>query len=122
MRLIHTFEFSAAHWLPEVPPGHKCGRMHGHTYVVRLEYEGDMQEPSGWVVDFAEIKAAWTPLHRQLDHRGLNSILANPTAEQLSVYIASVLTEHPTGELLTAVEVWETPHSAARYDLPGVDD
>lgn len=118
MQLIHTFEFAAAHYLPRVPEGHKCARLHGHTYAVRLEYEGPMTEPHGWVVDFAEIKEAWQPLHDRLDHHDLNGVLTNPTAEQLAVFIASELIEHPTGDLLAAVEVWETPHSAARYDIP----
>jgi 6-pyruvoyltetrahydropterin/6-carboxytetrahydropterin synthase len=118
MKLLHTFEFSAAHNLSTLPADHKCSRVHGHTYVIRLEYDGPMTEPHGWVVDFGEVKDAWAPLHAMLDHRDLNTVLDNPTAESLSVYIATNLQEHPTGDMLTAVEVWETPHSAARYEVP----
>lgn len=113
MELIHTFEFAAAHQLPYVPEGHKCGRMHGHTYRVELVLEGPVNPMMGWVEDFAGIKTEWLAIHEALDHRTLNDVLPNPTAELLAVWIA----DHVDLPLLTRVVVWETPHSAAAYDV-----
>jgi 6-pyruvoyltetrahydropterin/6-carboxytetrahydropterin synthase len=53
MKLIHEFQFAAAHHLTQVPPGHKCASPHGHTYTVRVELLGDVLYPEGWVIDFA---------------------------------------------------------------------
>ena len=77
-----TFRFEAAHYLPNVPRGHPCGRMHGHSYEVEICLRGEISESEGWVRDFADIKSAWSPLHGQLDHTCLNdhSDLPNPTA------------------------------------------
>lgn len=117
MELIHTFEFAAAHQLPKVPPGHKCGRMHGHTYTVELHLSGTLDLEMGWVVDFAAVKDAWAPLHDQLDHRSLNDVLPNPTAENLAIWIAGKLGTQLQAEL-DKVVVWETPHSAAAITRP----
>lgn len=76
------FHYDSAHRLPLVPDGHKCGRLHGHTYRLIVEVAGNVRE-DGFVVDFAEIKSALAPLVRQLDHHYLNEIdgLDNPTVE-----------------------------------------
>ena len=86
MRLEKTFRFEAAHWLPYVPEGHKCGRMHGHSFRVTVVVEGEVKEDSGWVMDYGIIKDAFAPLEQQLDHHLLNEIegLENPTSEVLS--------------------------------------
>ncbi len=89
MRLEKTFRFEAAHWLPYVPEGHKCGRMHGHSFRVTVVVEGEVKEDSGWVMDYGIIKDAFAPLEQQLDHHLLNEIegLENPTSEVLSKWI-----------------------------------
>ena len=83
------FEFEAAHALPEVPPGHKCARPHGHQYRVVLTLEGDRGDATGWVMDFGDVKAAVAPILAQVDHRTLNEIpgLENPTAEVLADWL-----------------------------------
>jgi 6-pyruvoyltetrahydropterin/6-carboxytetrahydropterin synthase len=83
-----TFDFDAAHHLPNVPDGHKCKRMHGHTYRVELMVSGKPDE-RGMVCDYAEIAAAWASLHDLLDHRTLNDVpgLENPTTEILTPFI-----------------------------------
>ena len=88
MEIWREFTFEAAHRLPRVPEGHKCGRLHGHSYRVELHVEGEVG-PDGMVLDFADIKAAWKPLHDRLDHYYLNDIegLANPTSEILAWWI-----------------------------------
>src|SRR5689334_12439095 len=80
--IAKRFDFDAAHWLPNVPDGHKCKRMHGHTYRVELVFWGELDE-RGFILDYAEIDALWAPIHEALDHRLLNDIVPNPTTENL---------------------------------------
>lgn len=105
---IYTFE--SAHFLPRVPAGHKCGRMHGHSYELTVEVSGTIG-PDGWVMDFADIDAAVAPVVARLDHRCLNDFLGNPTSENLAVWIAGELTDLP----LASVTVSETRKSRARW-------
>lgn len=74
--LYKDFTFEAAHRLPNVPEGHKCGRLHGHSFVVRLEITGEVDKHTGWIIDFAELKAIFKPTLDRLDHYYLNDILA----------------------------------------------
>lgn len=101
------FDFDAAHFLPSVHDGHKCKRMHGHTYVVEIICAGEIDD-RGMVLDYAEIAAAWAPLHALLDHRVLNEIfdLENPTTEILAPYILNRL--EPVLYQLVAVRVYES--------------
>lgn len=115
MRLEKTFRFEAAHHLPRVPAGHKCGRVHGHSYHVTLVVEGDVDPVMGWVMDFADITRAWEPLGALLDHYHLNTVegLENPTSENLAVWVfwrAKVALP-----LLTEVVVSETCTSRIVY-------
>ena len=89
MRIFREFTFEAAHRLPHVPEGHKCRRLHGHSFRVELHVEGPVGTESGWVLDFADIKAAFQPFYDQLDHQYLNEIegLSNPTSENLARWI-----------------------------------
>lgn len=102
------FRFEAAHRLPRVPEGHKCGRMHGHSFLVTVVVGGEVDPELGWILDFADIDAAIRPLREQLDHHTLNDIpgLENPTSELLAAWIFDRI-ELPKGEL-RAVEVHET--------------
>jgi len=88
-RLERTYRFEAAHFLPKVPPGHKCARMHGHSYQIEVVIEGDVDPERGWVMDFADIKTAFDPILKRLDHYYLNEIdgLENPTSENLARWI-----------------------------------
>jgi 6-pyruvoyltetrahydropterin/6-carboxytetrahydropterin synthase len=114
-RISKSFTFQAAHWLPHVPQGHKCGRMHGHSYLVILVVEGEVDPHLGWVMDYGEITAAFAPLRQRLDHACLNEIegLENPTAEILARWIQERL--KPDLPLLAEVTVQETPRSSASY-------
>jgi GTP cyclohydrolase IB len=119
--ITKRFRFEAAHQLPAVPDGHKCSRLHGHTYEVWVHVTGPISSEFGWIADFGDIKAAWKPLDEQLDHRFLNDIpgLENPTAEVLAAWICHRLSaaELGAGRVL-AVEVAETPDSRALYVAP----
>lgn len=89
VRLVRAFTFEAAHRLPQAPEGHKCARLHGHSFRIELVCEGEIDPQNGWLLDFAEIKRAFAPLYEQLDHHYLNEIigLENPTAENLARWI-----------------------------------
>ncbi len=114
-RITKSFTFDSAHWLPEVPEGHKCGRMHGHTYKVVLGLEGDLDSKMGWVQDFGEVSAAFKPLMGIMDHQCLNEIegLENPTAEVMAVWIFDRLIKKLP--LLVDVTICETPTAEAVY-------
>ena len=109
------FTFEAAHLLPNVPEGHKCARLHGHSFRVAVHVRGPLGGDTGWVLDFAEVKAAFSPLHDQLDHRYLNEVegLDNPTSERIAVWIWERL--RPALPGLARITVHETCTSAATY-------
>lgn len=115
MELFCEVRFEAAHRLPNVPPGHKCARLHGHSYRVEVHVDGPVDEAAGWVIDFADIQSAIAPLRAQLDHYYLNEIdgLENPTSENLARWIWQRL--KPTLPLLSEVVVRETRTSGCRY-------
>jgi 6-pyruvoyltetrahydropterin/6-carboxytetrahydropterin synthase len=89
MEIFREFTFEAAHRLTNVSPGHKCARLHGHSFKVEVHVSGPVGEDTGWVIDFQEIKDAFAPLHSQLDHYYLNEVegLKNPTSENLARWI-----------------------------------
>src|SRR5262245_32313103 len=114
MDVFKEFIFEAAHRLPNVAPGHKCARLHGHSFRVELHVSGDVDPHLGWVIDFAEIKLAFEPLYEQLDHHYLNEVagLENPTSENLAAWIWHRL----AGSLpLSKVVVRETCTSGCVY-------
>lgn len=108
MQLRKSFQFEAAHRLPHLPEGHKCRRLHGHSFVAEIVVEGPLDPRLGWVMDYADIKAAFRPLWEQLDHRYLNEVpgLENPTSEAVAQWIWDRL--KPALPLLTEVVVAET--------------
>ena len=115
MNVFREFSFEAAHRLPKVPPGHKCARLHGHSFRVEVHVSGEVDEANGMLIDFAEIKSAFAPLHDCLDHNFLNEIpgLENPTSENLARWIW----DHLQHELpLFRVVVRETCTSGVAYE------
>ena len=115
MEIYKEFGFESAHLLPNVAEGHKCARLHGHSFRVRVHVEGEVGEESGWVCDFADISAACEPLRDELDHRFLNEVpgLENPTSEVIARWIWQRLRNGLPG--LSMVEVRETCTSGCRY-------
>jgi len=120
MEIFKVFMIEAAHRLPTVPLGHKCGRLHGHSFRVEIRVRGRVEAESGWVMDFADIKTAFQPLFDQLDHNYLNEVqgLENPTSENLARWIWERL-RHPLPNL-NQVMINETCTSGCVYK--GVDD
>ena len=113
--LTKQFSFEAAHFLPTFPQGHKCRRMHGHSFRVELVVSGVVPPELGYLIDYSVIVAAADPVIEELDHRVLNEIegLSNPTAELLARWVYERV--KPKLPLLTAVRVQETCTSAAEY-------
>lgn len=116
MDISKTFRIEAAHRLLNVPPGHKCARLHGHSFAIEVHVKGPVDPELGWVMDFADMKAAFAPLFERIDHRYLNEVsgLENPTSENLARWVWNEL--KPRLPLLDHVIVHETCTSACRYD------
>jgi 6-pyruvoyltetrahydropterin/6-carboxytetrahydropterin synthase len=115
MEIFKDFTFEAAHRLPNLPGGHKCARLHGHSFHVRVCVSGPLHPQYGWVMDFADIKAAFEPVLNQLDHFYLNDIpgLGNPTSENVAIWIWQRL--KPLLPVLSRVEVRETCTAGCSY-------
>lgn len=107
MEICKRFRFSAAHYLPNVPNGHKCKQLHGHNYVVEVIIRGERNPNTGMVMDFGEIKERFGPVIKRIDHLCLNDIggLENPTAENIALWIM----EQASLKVAAAIRVWETP-------------
>lgn len=114
LQLWRRYDFQSAHWLPHVPAGHKCGRMHGHGFEVVLHVRADAARSAPLHHD--DIDAAWAPLHQQLNLRCLNDLpgLANPTSELLASWLWERLAPRLAG--LASVTVFETGSCGAVYD------
>ena len=115
MEIYKEFTFEAAHSLPNAPVGHKCRRLHGHSYHVTIFVDGPIGPETGWIMDFADIKTAFSPILDQLDHRFLNDIegLENSTTEILARWIWSKL--KPRLPQLSQVSIRETCTSGCIY-------
>jgi 6-pyruvoyltetrahydropterin/6-carboxytetrahydropterin synthase len=118
MEIFKIFTIEAAHRLPNVPAGHKCGRLHGHSFRIEIRIRGELVEPEGWVMDFADLKAAFQPIFDRLDHNYLNDIpgLENPTSERLAEWLWEQLA--PRLPQLSEIIVHETCTAGARYRGP----
>jgi len=113
--IFKEFRLEAAHLLPNVPEGHKCRRLHGHSFLVGVYVTGPVGARSGWVMDFADLSAAWSPVHDQLDHRYLNEVpgLENPTSEILAKWIWDAM--KPKLPSLAQITVFETCDARCEY-------
>jgi 6-pyruvoyltetrahydropterin/6-carboxytetrahydropterin synthase len=114
MEIFKEFTFEAAHRLPNVDKDHKCAQLHGHSYRIEVHVRGAVDPVKGWVMDFADITTAFTPIRKELDHHLLNDIdgLSNPTSEHLALWIWQQLTPALP---LAAIVVKETASSGSIY-------
>jgi 6-pyruvoyltetrahydropterin/6-carboxytetrahydropterin synthase len=114
-RLTKDFRFEAGQMLPNVEGGHKCGRIHGHSFKVEISVEGDVDPKTGWIYDHARIGEAMRPLLEQLDHAYLNDIegLENPTIENMAAWFWKRLEPHCPG--LCEIVIHETPTARCTY-------
>jgi 6-pyruvoyltetrahydropterin/6-carboxytetrahydropterin synthase len=122
LELRKTFQFEAAHLLPHLPDTHKCRRLHGHSFKVEIAVRGPVQAHLGWVMDYADLSAAFQPLWVKLDHFYLNEVpgLENPTSENIALWIWERL--EPVLPGLAEVVVAETCTARCSYRGPGADE
>lgn len=115
MEISKEFSIEAAHRLPFAPEGHKCGRLHGHSFRITVFITGPVDPKYGWITDFADITRAFALIHERLDHRFLNDIegLDNPTSENLCRWIWERLQPHLPS--LSKITVSETCTTACVY-------
>ena len=116
VELSKEYRFEAAHHLPRVPPGHKCARLHGHSYRVELHVRGAVDPQTGWLVDFGVLDDVFAAeVFRRLDHRNLNEVpgLENSTCEILAAFVWNAI--RPAVPQLSAVTVWETVDASCTY-------
>ncbi len=115
VRLSKDFIVEAAQSLPNVPPGHKCAKLHGHTFTIEVCVEGEVNPATGWLYDHAEISRAMKPLVEQLDHSYLNEIegLENPTIEMMAAWLWKKL--QPSLPELAEIIIHETPSARCSY-------
>jgi 6-pyruvoyltetrahydropterin/6-carboxytetrahydropterin synthase len=116
MHLFRAFTIEAAHRLPIVPAGHKCARLHGHSFRIELHLTGEVDPNTGWVMDFADVRVAFQPTFDRLDHHYLNEVsgLENPTSENLARWIWEQM--KPKLPLLSRVVIHETCTSGCSYE------
>lgn len=116
MLIYKTFTFDAAHYLPNVPEGHKCGNLHGHTYMLKIFLSGTPANESGWIIDYGDLKAGIKIILDLLDHQLLNTIpgLENPTSERLCLWLWKMI--KPAFPELYRIELNETPTSGVIYE------
>jgi len=110
------YRFESAHQLPNVSPGHKCGRMHGHSFEVILHADVTLGGNDAIGIDYDYIDKLWQPIFQKLDHTCLNDIpgLENPTSELISSWIWAQL--KPNFLQLSWVTVYETASCGANFD------
>lgn len=115
IELRKSFQFEAAHRLPNVPADHKCARLHGHSFRVEIAVTGECDPKMGWLMDYADLSAAFKPLLERLDHYYLNEVpgLENATSENVARWIWERL--KPELPLLSEVVVAETCQSRCIY-------
>ncbi|MCC6322100.1 MAG: 6-carboxytetrahydropterin synthase [Phycisphaerales bacterium] len=89
MELFREYSFGAARRLSALPPGHKCGRLHGHTFLLRVWVGGELDAKTGMLIDFEDVDAALRPVLDALDHHELNGLpgLENPTTEHVAMWV-----------------------------------
>ncbi len=116
VRLTRDFAFEAAHLLPKAPEGHKCRRLHGHSFRVEVTVEGEVDPGTGWFLDYGEITRLVEPIRAQLDHYYLNEVpgLANATSENLARWIWEKL--KPALPSLVGITVHETCEARCLYE------
>jgi 6-pyruvoyltetrahydropterin/6-carboxytetrahydropterin synthase len=112
---MRKYNFSAAHFLPNVPENHKCRRLHGHSYELEVAVRGEVDPEIGWLMDYADIDRHVKPLVADLDHRTLNDIpgLEKSTSEELCGWLWDRLNDRLPG--LYRVSVAESCTSACHY-------
>ena len=115
VELSRKYNFAASHHLPEAPEGHKCRRLHGHSYEVEVVVRGEVDPRTGWLMDYGEIDQIVAPVMSEIDHTTLNDVpgLENATSEILCGWLWIKLNSGLPG--LHRISVAETCAAACHY-------
>lgn len=106
------FEFEAAHELPGHPG--ECRRLHGHSYKLLVGVEREIDAASGMTMDFSDLKRiVRRAVVDRVDHKLLNELIDNPTAEMIAVWIWKRLEKELPG--LAEIELHETGNCSVVY-------
>ena len=101
-----------------------CENVHGHNFKVQVTLEGAaLDQTTGMLVDFLDVKASMQNVIAALDHRFLNEIppfdVLNPSAENIAEYfylqMSNGLAANPVPVHIREVRVWETDIQSATY-------
>jgi 6-pyruvoyltetrahydropterin/6-carboxytetrahydropterin synthase len=119
--ITKKFRFESAHYLPMMPEGHKCRRMHGHSFRMEVNLLGDIDPESGILMDFGDLKAVVNPYVKMLDHWCINEVgekkgdplLQNPSSENLAKWFFQTL--KPILPQLYSIIIHETCTSRCEY-------
>lgn len=116
MTIFKQFTFDSAHFLPNVPDGHKCKNIHGHTYRLTVYITGELHSQQQWVMDFSDVKETINTVLIEIDHKILNGIegLGNPTCENVTLWLWNKI--KPRIPKLIKIELWETSTSGTVYN------
>jgi 6-pyruvoyltetrahydropterin/6-carboxytetrahydropterin synthase len=138
MEITKDFEFEAAHSLPHLPYTHKCHRLHGHSYKLRVTCAGEMDRELGWVIDYADISKVVKTVIEAIDHTNLDQLFFVPprpelnpsglpiaptshktrpsTAENLAIWFYNQL--KPTLPSVVEIRIKETASTSVTYRPP----
>ncbi|WNJ17407.1 6-carboxytetrahydropterin synthase QueD [Pontibacter sp. G13] len=119
--ITKKFRFESAHWLPGMPDGHKCRRLHGHSFEMEVNVLGETNPETGLLMDFGDIKKVVKPYVEMLDHYCINEIgeerdddlLRNPSSENLAQWFFEQLQDKLPG--LFSIIIHETCTSRCEY-------
>ncbi len=112
MRVRRSFDFDAAHRLPHHPG--KCRELHGHAYRLVVTVDRPVDPTTGLAIDFSDLKAiVRTEVVDLLDHRFVNDLIENPTAEVMAAWIWGRLAGRLAG--LAEIELFETTSCSVVY-------
>ncbi len=104
--------FDSAHFLPNHP---KCGKVHGHTYKVEVEVEGELRD--GMVIDFEDLKAILREIVSKFDHKLINDLIDNPTCENICLAIFNEIKDRLKDLKVIRVKVYENPNKWAEIRI-----
>ena len=115
MEVFKTFSIEAARSLPNLPDDHPCTNVHGHSFKITITVSGDINETTGFVIDFDNIDTAFKPIFQMIDHSYLNDIegLENPSSENMCRWIWTRLAPTLTG--LSQIKIKETDSTGCTY-------
>jgi len=113
--IAKQFTFEASHVLSQLPQGHQCSRLHGHSYRVEIILQSPTLDGRGFVLDYGDLSDFRYLISSQLDHRHLNDVLKDipPTAENIARWLYDqAKKQYPQ---MIAIRVYETINTWAEY-------